>query len=384
MKMQKSKIATISLIIIIIIYTAMSLQLLKAFGRIYTYILNPLYWIIFSLIIIRLLGINFENTIIKKDIIQYTVIAILIYIIVNLLIGIFVGFNQNPYLNTPVGIIMNCWILGVPTICREIIRYKLVNNVYKHDKKWICCLIVITFSLIDFSVWNLFSKEIKIIYIIEQIISNYLPILMKNILLTYFASNKNLIPAIIYESIYQLFLWISPILPDCPWIVNVMVEISISIILMVYIEYVKIRFSKVKYMRQSIFYRPFEITIYAVATILLVFFAVGIFPIKPVAIASGSMEPELYIGDVAIIKECNIKDINVGDIIEYKLDNKTIIHRVTEKKSVDGIFYLTTKGDNNYTPDVEQITEKDIIGKCLFKIRKIGYLAVWFNNLMNS
>ena len=384
MQMQKSKIATISLIAIIIIYTVLSLVLLKPLGKVYTYILNPLFWIIFSLIIIKLIGKNFENTMIKKDIILYTVIASLIYVIVNLLIGLVVGFNKNPYINTFRGVVINCWILGVPIVSREIIRYKLVNNVYKHERKYICCLIVIIFSLIDFKVWNLFSGEIGVLYIIEQIISNYLPILMRNILLTYMASSKNLIPAIIYEAVYYLFLWISPILPDSPWIINVLIEISIPVVLMVYIESVKIRFNKTKNIQQSIFYRPFEITVYITLTILVIFFTIGIFPIKPVAIASGSMENELFVGDVAIIKKCKINDVNVGDIIEYQTENKTIIHRVIEKKSIDGILYLRTKGDNNESEDAEEVTEKNLIGKCIFKIGKIGYPAIWINDLINN
>ena len=105
----------------------------------------------------------------------------------------------------------------------------------------------------------------------------------------------------------------------------------------------------------------------------------GIFPIKPVAIATGSMKEELHVGDVAIIKKCDAGDINVGDVIEYQMDNYTVIHRVIEKKQKNGQYYFKTKGDNNNTPDLEDIGEEKLIGKLIFKIRYLGYPAVWLN-----
>ena len=66
-----------------------------------------------------------------------------------------------------------------------------------------------------------------------------------------------------------------------------------------------------------------------IGIILAIWFATGIFPIKPVAIATGSMEKELFAGDVAIIKKCNSNDIVVGDIIEYQ-----IIHPQCSKQDV--------------------------------------------------
>ena len=116
-----------------------------------------------------------------------------------------------------------------------------------------------------------------------------------------------------------------------------------------------------------------------VAIILAIWFAIGIFPIKPVAIASGSMEEELHIGDVAIIQKCNANDVNVGDIIEYQMDGYTVIHRIIEKKQRKGEFYFVTKGDNNNSPDSEEVREDQLIGKVIFKIRYLGYPAIWLH-----
>ena len=48
----------------------------------------------------------------KKEILDYTLIAVLIYIIMYLLFGLFVTFGKNPNSNTLKGFLINFWITG--------------------------------------------------------------------------------------------------------------------------------------------------------------------------------------------------------------------------------------------------------------------------------
>ena len=91
------------------------------------------------------------------------------------------------------------------------------------------------------------------------------------------------------------------------------------------------------------------------------------------------MENELFLGDVAIIQKCGANDVNVGDIIEYQMDGYTVIHRIVEKKQRNGEFYFVTKGDNNNLPDSEEVREDQLIGKVIFKIKYLGYPAIWLH-----
>lgn len=129
---------------------------------------------------------------------------------------------------------------------------------------------------------------------------------------------------------------------------------------------------------------PRNIIPLVICIILAIWFAIGIFPIKPVAIATGSMEKELYVGDVAIIKKCKANDIEEGDIIEYQMDGYTVIHRVTKKTQKNGRFTFITKGDSNDNEDLQPVTQEQIIGKVIFKVRYIGYPAVWIHNLQTK
>jgi len=109
------------------------------------------------------------------------------------------------------------------------------------------------------------------------------------------------------------------------------------------------------------------------------------------AVASGSMEPVLYKGDLILVQgvqnACEIhaalKDANPpGDIIVFrKLDypHDLIVHRAVKKNNEDGSCSFTTQGDANPGPDRWKVGESDIVGKYTgAKVPLLGYIALFF------
>lgn len=379
--MQKSKIGTISIMIIIIIYTILRVTILSKLGTIYTYVINPLFWITLAFILYKLFGRTFESKKIKKQVLEYTLIACLGYIILYLISGLFLTFGKNPYATTIKGLIINIWILGIPVFFREYIRYKIINNVYDRDKRKVAIATIVLFTLIESELWNLIGKEITVYLLFMQVFEQIMPILTKNILYSYLSYKLNCSAAILYELITKLYLWISPILPNSPWVMNSIIDITIPVILFVYIRYANSKINRFRTREKILSLHPQNIVPFIIVIVVAIWFSIGLFPIKPVAIASGSMEKELNIGDVVIIKKCTPQEVNVGDIIEYKAEGYTIIHRVIEKTQRDGIFYFRTKGDNNELQDKDEVDEGQLIGKIIFKIKYLGYPSVLINKI---
>ena len=85
-------------------------------------------------------------------------------------------------------------------------------------------------------------------------------------------------------------------------------------------------------------------------------------------VASGSMEPTLYINDVILI-DITKNDLKLGDIIAFYNDDAIITHRIV---FIDDNT-LTVKGDNNNTIDVP-INKNQVIGKVIKIFPKFG---VW-------
>ena len=99
---------------------------------------------------------------------------------------------------------------------------------------------------------------------------------------------------------------------------------------------------------------------------------------KNFVIMSGSMEPELNIGDIVFVKEDN--NINVGDIISFNEDGETVTHRVIEIIEQEYEIYYKTKGDANNAVDTELNSHKNIEGKYIFKIPKIGKVVTFLQS----
>lgn len=127
-----------------------------------------------------------------------------------------------------------------------------------------------------------------------------------------------------------------------------------------------------------------KIFINSLTTLLLILLAIAVFGKATVvfgnktypnyfgytffSIASGSMEPSLYVNDVILVK-INEKDIKKGDIITYAKNKEIITHRVISINNDS----LTVKGDANNTID-DPIESSQVIGKV---VKVFPKLSVW-------
>ncbi len=383
--MQKSKLVTSIIVVIILIYGILAnTNIVFNIYGLFLYIINPIFWIILSGVLYFSIAKIYTNTKLRKKIIQYTTVAVLTYLVIYLLSGLFVTFGNNPYNTTLKGLIINFWILGVPIFSKEYIRYKLINNVYDRDKMKFSIFISIVYVLIDIEYTRLIGQNIATLTIIKYCAQVIAPSIANNILFSYIAIQGDFVPSILYQLITNLYYWISPILPNSPWAMSSIIDTVIPIILCLYIRYEKVKLTPKKDRRMIIDTNPGSIIPLVISIVLVIWFALGVFPIKPIAIATGSMEKEISVGDVAIIQKCKGNDVNVGDIIEYQMEGYTVIHRIIEKRQENGEFRFVTKGDNNISPDNEIVRENQLIGKVIFKIKYIGYPAIWMHLLQKE
>lgn len=94
-------------------------------------------------------------------------------------------------------------------------------------------------------------------------------------------------------------------------------------------------------------------------------------------IISGSMEPTYYPGDLIYVKEVTPEEVQVGDPITFVLNEDLVVatHRVIKVDWENERFY--TKGDNNQIADINPVHFKNLLGKPVFRIPKVGYLSRW-------
>lgn len=102
--------------------------------------------------------------------------------------------------------------------------------------------------------------------------------------------------------------------------------------------------------------------------------------IKTYVIISGSMEPNINIGDIVITKESD-EELQIGDVISYRKGQSVITHRITNIiKEENGDTKYRTKGDNNNTEDSEEILIENIEGKVIKVVPKLGEITLLLQN----
>lgn len=86
-------------------------------------------------------------------------------------------------------------------------------------------------------------------------------------------------------------------------------------------------------------------------------------------VVSGSMEPEIPVGALVLVKSCAPEQVSVGDVISFYSNDAAIrgqinTHRVTQiEVSTDGAYQFATKGDANDNEDAYPVYGDELIGR---------------------
>jgi len=97
--------------------------------------------------------------------------------------------------------------------------------------------------------------------------------------------------------------------------------------------------------------------------------------INILTVQSGSMEPNIKLGSVVVVKNSN--DYKIRDVITYISDDNsstTTTHRINAiEYEDDGSPKYITKGDANNVEDGGKIDKNQVLGKVIFNIPYLGY-----------
>ena len=95
-------------------------------------------------------------------------------------------------------------------------------------------------------------------------------------------------------------------------------------------------------------------------------------------------------GDIMVLKGKKAENIEIGDVVVFwSAKRDPIIHRVVKRWQENGFYYFQTKGDHNQDSirspalDETRISEEQIVGNAVLKIPVLGYIKIWFVELIN-
>jgi signal peptidase len=290
--------------------------------------------------------------------------------------GLLDGFGKSPYDLTLRGIAVNILYLGAMVVGMELSRAWFLNTLFRKRPAMGIAFISLFYSLFWFSL-NRIAGLGDALEAVKFVGSIFFPAVAENVLTSYLAFWGGALPAIIYRGVLLLSRWFFPILPDPGWITQSFTGTFAPILGLIIIH----QFLMGELYRSRRKTREsgglFGWLVICAASVMLIWFSIGVFSIFPTAIVSGSMLPEIGIGDVVIIKKIPADAVEVGDVIQFKANNIKIAHRVVEiEKDAKGERAFWTKGDANRSRDADPVLPEQVIGTVIYKVPKAGWITM--------
>ena len=353
----------------------------------YSEYLSTAFILIITFFAIRLFGFQKDKkTRVKEKIIYKTIVVVLIYFIASYGISFLIGFNRNAYSIQLPMIVRNVFSPLIILICSEIYRYVFLGDVNKHSKFEKSTTVAL--SIFEICISCKLSSITNVIIGFKLVTTLMVPIISKNIIMSKLIKYGGLKPVLIYRLLTDLYIYFIPILPGFNDYMTSILGICVPILLYLSILSeirLKENIKEIKTFSKESLFKNEMIVLLIIAFISLLS---GLFPITAIGIGSDSMYPKINKGDAIIYKKVYNEDrIKIGDVIVFydEVQQKTIVHRLVEKKEENGIIYYITKGDANNSVDANiNLTYKDIKGVVLFRIRYVASISVWVNEVLKK
>ena len=305
--------------------------------------------------------------------------------------GLVTKFAKSPASLTAVGVSMNLLRVGSGLMGVEFSRAFLLKRFRRWDAKLSLGVITLFYTFVENSVTGLLNLENKYQYT-KTLGEIYMPSFAENLLVSYLSMMGGPLPPLVYRAPYQVFQWVSPVLPELPWgyktLLGVMVPTLGYVAVSTCLDHRDFFKAGIRVRR-----RPRErgsgnesyksTLVLSVLLVLIVWSSTGLLGFLPKVVASGSMQPILDVGDIAISVDIDPKKVRVGDIIQYEASGVSMLHRVVRRYREDGVDYLVTKGDANDSPDTP-IVFQQVKGRYVMKVPKIGWTTIYLKTLLVS
>lgn len=297
----------------------------------------------------------------------------IIMITVQFVAGLIDGLGKSPYNHSLTGILSNICIVGTVLIGRELARSYILNSVTGVQSYRIFILVALFMTIISFPIARFtdFKSSEEIVKFIAQYLA---PEFSKNLLATVLVFHGGALSSILFMGTLDAFEWLSPILPNLKWITAALIGILTPIFLLSFAEVIYAEESKIRKLKDRKDENPWNWIVTTLLSIGIIWFVVGVFPIYPSVIATGSMIPMIQPGDVILIdKRVDTNQLQKGQVIQFKRENILISHRIVDIFETAGEKSYETRGDNNSGPDTELVKPEDVKGEIIGVVPKIGW-----------
>ncbi|MEM3578324.1 MAG: signal peptidase I [Candidatus Bathyarchaeia archaeon] len=380
------KVFPIIISLILTVYLLTNLIIPAVFKGETIFIMDTALWasiIVASILIQKLSQTRLWQT--DKTVIQLAIIITVFQIFLSVFMAFFMGFGKNASVWTPSTLTIYFPFLLSPFLATEISRAFLAQTISKHKPTMAILAISLFYTLLTPTIPN-YQNLTSALAIAEFLIRTLIPTLATSLLATYLAYLGGFPANLAYMAVPTFFTWFSPILPNIQWQTQSILTVIATTVGFIILDTTvkplpttakerrqihRIRITK-KGKNQTVYW-----TAIALIGVVAVWSTTGLLGFTPTIIASGSMQPTLNPGDIAIVVATPTKTIKIGDIIQYQTTAEApTIHRVIDKYESGGTTWFITQGDANNAPD-DPVNERQVMGKVIATIPQLGWVSVY-------
>jgi signal peptidase I len=311
-------------------------------------------------------------------------IGALVYIIIYFSSGIIIGYTKSPFDRSILGIIKNMWMIGSVIVAQEFVREAFFKTTTKQDKWFTIIFVTGFFVLLDLNLHTAGNVFDTLGSFMGFMTKNFITAVVINSFVSYLTYRDGIKSSLLFLIPYNFVFLITPVFPANVFVVLLIIETVVPLLIYLNIEKT--------YQKNNVFGLPHKISmgykIFRFGVVLsligLMTFTMGLLPYVPIVIASNSMYPIIERGDIVVMRRTPFEEIKINDIIEYKLDRISVIHRVLEIRNTRDGKVLITKGDNNVSNDAEPVSSEQVHGVIVGNIPKAGYPTLWLREALNG
>ena len=313
----------------------------------------------------------------KKEVFKLVTLLGVIYVALLYTVGIYTGYYKS---TTKFGfdtLLKYIIPIGIIIISSEQIRNRFINYESKLSILLNYIIQIIIDLLIYANIYKLNSVDnlmLVIGYVLFASISS-------NLLYNYVAKRYGVKPNIIYRLLTVLYIYFIPVLPDIYIFFLSFYRMAFPFFIYYVIESFYGETDDMIVMKEN---KPIKIFTSILFALLIIYIGLisCLFKHGALVIGSGSMTGTINKGDVIIFsKDVDIADVEKGDIVVFIKNDIKIVHRVIEKKQQSGEYRLYTKGDSNLQEDEGYVTDDELYGRVLNRIKNIGLPTIWLHEM---
>ena len=315
---------------------------------------------------------------VREGMLVYTLLLSGAYLVLWWVSGYADGFGYSPYSRSALGFAKNLGLFGGIIAAQEYTRAYILRC-ESSGKQWLTII-----AACSFFVYSLNVKKLPAVFLdwgdlFQYIGGTVLPGVCMTVFLTWLSRTAGFLPALIFRLLPEAAQWLLPTLPKNSWQTTMMLGAAFTMFAMIIMQqlvHVNHHRKNAKKERRQKRANPIAGAGLLISVTLMFSFSLGLLPVRPMVIATGSMLPAIRPGDMVILKDTDARSLQVGDVIAYQTEGFQIVHRVmTILPSRQGNSYIM-KGDNNDSPDVNAVQESQILGKVIQIIPYIGLLSL--------